>query len=114
MIDGLICILGGSYIKQHNTIRRKNSANSAVTLVIISLQCVALLLKITVNRLNREAFIKMLLFYSTVTFCNQINRTFATEFSSFTCLDLYPRHAVVLLPCRTGCAADEHYSTFCT
>lgn len=103
----LICILGGNYIKLHHTIRRKNSANSAVTLVIISLQCVVLLLKIIVKRLNRGAFIKMLLFYTIVTFYKQINQTFATKLSSFTCLDLYPCHAAVLLPCRTGCAADE-------
>lgn len=103
----LICILGGNYIKLHHTIRRKNSANSAVTLVIISLQCVLLLLKIIVKRLNRGAFIKMLLFYTIDTFYKQINQTFATKLSSFTCLDLYPCHAVVLLPCRTGCAADE-------
>lgn len=39
----LICILGGNYIKLHHTIRTKNSANNAVTLVIISLQHVVLL-----------------------------------------------------------------------
>lgn len=62
IIMALICISGGSYIKLHNTTRRKNSANSAITLVRISLQRVVLLLKITVNRLNRGAFIKILLF----------------------------------------------------
>lgn len=39
----LNCISGGNYIKLHHTIRTKNSANSAVTLVIISLQHVVLL-----------------------------------------------------------------------
>lgn len=91
----LICILGGNYIKLRYTIGEKNSANSAVTLVIISLQHVVLLLKIVENRLNREAFIQMLLFYTLVTFYNQINQTFASKFSSFTCLYIFTLTALL-------------------